>query len=161
MRFHCFYITDSDEYAALKKRINAIVDPKKRNGELVRLSMLSLGREPSSCMKAAMVEAEEWWEGQLRGIIRLSNGDEYLHIAIFDMETTPPTLVHCSCQLDSLVKLGAAMPPLYMNEYGSVLRLNGAFVLRSESEPEAFKFDYKTYAGDFATHTILSNFHTP
>lgn len=176
MRYRCFYITDADHVAELRSRLNATVDPQARKRLSLSLGLITNGPES---YKAVEVEADsfefsekhpvakqkglgDWISASVRLTVKLPNGDEFKDINIFDMETTPPTLVHNTVSFESLRKLNAKLPPLYINQHGSVVNDKGEIIMRGENEPQKIervlgswpKILQKNYAGDFATYTI-------
>ena len=175
MRYRCFYITDADHIVAMRKQRNETVDPRARKKIDATLSLMSGGIDSYKAVEVGSDSFElvasssdkrkkigSWME---QSLVRLSNGDDYLSIAVFDTDTTPPTLVHDTVRMGELQKFKALLPPLWINKYGSVVNDKGEIVMRGENEPKAIFFDgvssymdVSSCTGDFSTVTIVPNF---
>lgn len=53
---------------------------------------------------------------------------------IFDDSTTPPTLIREHYEISELIKLGADIPPTYIDKQGNIRRKDGEIVMRGPSE---------------------------
>ena len=60
-------------------------------------------------------------------------GIEVNRYTAFDMATTPPTLLRRDYALDDLRKLGALIPPLYIDERGNIRNETDSIVMAGPS----------------------------
>lgn len=154
-RYRCFYITDADDYLRNRKS-KWPTNPAEiawdfdetGNARTYVVKMVD-----SATAQLIPVKSEFYIRTNTSHLVRLDNGDDYMNLVVFDMECSPPKMIHCTTQLDSLRKMRAPLPETFINQYGSIETADGEILLASEDQPKRIKINQTFYEGDFAKIT--------